>query len=214
MHLGYKCSQSCTPALAIINHPRLRRSKRQAGKGRVSTAPSGAAGSSADWFPGVAAHSLTTLPWEALWRWPVLHALPFPSGRSLGPGNERLCLFLGAAGLHVRWGLCRGVSAWLYLGLHPSTMQHKAFWSALEYTCRLLGISTAAGKSQFSLSWALKGTEWVPGAPGCLPAFGQLQPWPHPLRGTRKLARFCFGTQGGRVLGAWPGSFQMLWEAQ
>lgn len=105
MHLGYKCSQSRTPALPIINHPGPTRSKRRAGKGQVSTAPTGAAGSSADRFPGVAAHSLTTLPWEALWRWPVLHELPFPSGRSLSPGSERLCLFLGAAGLHVRWGL-------------------------------------------------------------------------------------------------------------
>lgn len=89
-------------------------------------------------------------------------------------------------------------------------MQHKAFWSALEYICRLLGISTAAGKSKFSFSLALKGIEWVLGPPGCLPAFGQLQPLPYPVRGTKKHAHFCFGTQGGRVLGAWPGSFLML----
>lgn len=60
-------------------------------------------------------------------------------------------------------------------------MRHKALWSALEYTCRLLGISTAAGKSRFSLSLALKGTEWELGPPGCLPAFGQLQPRPLPM---------------------------------
>lgn len=77
-------------------------------------------------------------------------------------------------------------------------MQHKAFWSALEYTCRLLGISTAAGKSKSSLSLGLKGTEWVLRPPGCLPAFGQLQLQPHPKRGTRKLVHFCLGIQGGR----------------
>lgn len=81
-------------------------------------------------------------------------------------------------------------------------MRHKVFWSALEYTCRLLGISTAAGKSKLSFSLALKGTEWVLGPLSCLPAFGRVQPLPRPARGTRELAHFCFGTQGGRVLGA------------
>lgn len=30
---------------------------------------------------------------------------------------------------------------------HPGTMKLPAFWTGLEYTCRLLGIITAAGKS-------------------------------------------------------------------
>lgn len=98
--------------------------------------------------------------------------------------------------------------------LHLFTMRHKALWSALEYTCRLLGISTAAGKSELSFSLALRGTKRISGPLSCVPAFGQVQPLPHPTRGTRKLNQFCFGTQGGKVLGAWPGSFQMLWEAE
>lgn len=67
MHPGCKCSQSRTPPYQslITTGPATEASGKQAGKGQVSAAPAGAAGSSADRFPVVAARSPTTVPWEA-----------------------------------------------------------------------------------------------------------------------------------------------------
>lgn len=139
-----------TPPLPIVNHRRVSNESKQQERPSVGSR-AGAAGSSAGRFPGEAAPPPTTLRREAPCRWPVLHALPFPSGRSLGPECARLHLWLGAAG----YACGRSPEEDLLPGRHHShhlfTMRHKAFWSALEYTCRLLGISTAAGKSELSL---------------------------------------------------------------
>ncbi|KAL2302990.1 hypothetical protein Nmel_010446 [Mimus melanotis] len=138
MHLGYKRSQSRTPASPIINHPGPGRSQQPAGKGRVSTAPTGAAGAAltSPWGG-------SSLPDHPPLGGPVEVASPARtalSSRKVTQSRTREALPVsGTAGLHLT-----GVCAWRYRSLHLFTMQHKAFWSALEYTCRLLGISTAA----------------------------------------------------------------------
>lgn len=150
----------------------------------------------------VAACSSTTLPWEA----PV--EVTSPAGTSLSFRKVTWSWVqeaLPVAGSH--WAtyetgdLKRELLPCQHHGLHLFTMQHKALWSALEYTCRLLGISTAAGKCKLSFSFALKGSAWVSGTLSCFPAFEQVQPLPHPARGTGKLNHFCFGTHGVQSAG-------------
>lgn len=217
MHPGCKCSQSRTPPLPIINHRRAgNASERQASRKRPSLrSPRGSSGKQRWLVPCGGSSFSDCPPWGG----------PGGGGQScthcpfLQEGHLVLSAGVSACGWELL-GYARGGSSEKELlpgrrhDLHLFAMRHKAFWSALEYTCRLLGISTAAGKSELSFSLALKGNERVLGPLSCLPAFGRVQPLPHPMRGTWKLVHFCFGTQGRRVLRAWPGSFQILREAQ
>lgn len=150
----------------------------------------------------VAACSSTTLPWEASLE------VTSPAGTSLSFRKVTWSWAqeaLPVAGRH--WAtyetgdLKRELLPCQHHSLHLFTMQHKALWSALEYTCRLLGISTAAGKCKLSFPFALKGSAWVSGTLSCFPAFGQVQPLPHPARGTGKLNHFCFRTHGVQSAG-------------
>lgn len=83
------------------------------------------------------------LPSEAPWRWLVLrkgHPAPCTGGSA--------CSWVP----HTAGGLRRELLPGRHRCLHLLTMRHEAFWSALEYACRLLGISTAAGRSKLSFS--------------------------------------------------------------
>lgn len=83
------------------------------------------------------------LPREAPWRCLVLrkgHPAPCTGGSA--------CSWVP----HTAGGLRRELLPGRHRRLHLPTMRHEAFWSALEYACRLLGISTAAGRSKLSFS--------------------------------------------------------------
>eukprot|EP00075_Anas_platyrhynchos_P006111 XP_012963889.2 transmembrane protein 72 isoform X2 [Anas platyrhynchos] len=115
------------PPLPIINHPRASNPGKRGGKSQVSAALEAVLTGSQRWQ--------LALPPEALWRWLVLRK-----------GHPALCTEGSACNWapHTAGGLRRELLPGWHCRLHLLTMRHEAFWSALEYACRLLGISTAA----------------------------------------------------------------------